>query len=73
MRGARKLKTQLPEDLQRIIDEAEKKGDFESPEYEAAVEVFYKKHLCVLKPWPAPEVAAALHWLTEDPTVYGTM
>ena len=73
MQSAQKLKTQLPEDLQRIINEAEKKGDFENPEYEAAVEVFYKKHLCILKPWPAPEVAAALHWLTEDPTVYGTM
>ena len=73
MKSMDKLKAQLPEELQRVIDKAEEDKDFESPEYEAAVEVFYRRYLCILEPFPAPEVAAALHWLTEDSTVYGTM
>lgn len=68
-----KLRSDLPEDVQKVINDAEEKGDFENPEYLEAVGVFYKKHLCLVKPWPAPEVSAALRWLTEDTTVYGTM
>ncbi|MCJ1386468.1 hypothetical protein MMC17_009594 [Xylographa soralifera] len=68
-----KLRTQLPEDVQKVIDEAEKTGNTGSPEHLEAVGVFYQKHLCRVKPWPAPEVEAALPWLTDDTTVYGTM
>ena len=71
--GIQKLRSQLPEDVQKVIDEAEKTGNTESAEYQEAVGVFYQKHLCRVKPWPAPEVEAALRWLTDDTTVYGTM
>ncbi|KAG6363097.1 hypothetical protein INS49_008192 [Diaporthe citri] len=67
------LKKQLPQDVQEVLDRAEETHDFESPEYEAAVEVFYKRHLSLARPWPAPEVQAALDWFATDPTTYGTM
>lgn len=64
------LKKQLPQDVQEVLDRAEETHDFESPEYEAAVEVFYKRHLSLARPWPAPEVQAALDWFAKDPTTY---
>ncbi|OTA69153.1 proline-specific peptidase [Hypoxylon sp. EC38] len=64
--GVTALRAQLPADVQDVLDRCEEKKDFESPEYEAAVEVFYKRHLSLARPWPSPEVQAALDW-------YGTM
>ena len=71
--GIETLRKRLPSDVRKILDEAERKQDFESPEYEAAVEVFYKRHLSLARPWPAPEVQAALDWFAKDATTYGTM
>ncbi|PQE20513.1 Peptidase S33 tricorn interacting factor 1 protein [Rutstroemia sp. NJR-2017a BBW] len=65
------LKARLPEDVQKALDRAEKNKDFESPEYEAAVEVFYKKHVSLTRPWPAKEVQVALDWFAKDSTTYG--
>ncbi|KAI5924865.1 proline-specific peptidase [Camillea tinctor] len=73
MIGVANLKKQLPLDVQAALDQAEEKQDFESPEYEAAVQVFYKRHLSLYEPWPAKEIRAALEWLTKDSTTYGTM
>ncbi|KAF3765731.1 proline-specific peptidase [Cryphonectria parasitica EP155] len=67
------LRKQLPDDVQAVLDRAEETKEFETPEYEAAVEVFYKRHLSLARPWPAPEVQAALEWFAKDPTTYGTM
>ncbi|KAK4209725.1 Alpha/Beta hydrolase protein [Rhypophila decipiens] len=71
--GVKTLRNKLPPAVQEVLDRCEKKKDFESPEYEAAVEVFYKRHLSLTRPWPAPEVQAALDWFARDPTTYGTM
>ena len=59
--------------MQEVLHPAEETKDFESPEYEAAVEVFYKRHLSLTRPWPSQEVQAALKWFAEDPTTYGTI
>ena len=67
------LRRQLPDDVKAVLDRAEEEKDFESPEYEAAVEVFYKRHLSIARPWPSPEVQAALDWFAKDSTTYGTM
>lgn len=56
-----------------VLDRADETKDFESSEYQAAVEVFYKRHLSLARPWPAPEVQAALNWFEKDATTYGTM
>ncbi|KAI1146039.1 Alpha/Beta hydrolase protein [Nemania diffusa] len=71
--GITALRKKLPPDVQKVLDHAEETLDFESPEYEAAVEVFYKRHLSLARPWPAEEVQAALNWFAKDPTTYGTM
>ncbi|KAI0139135.1 proline-specific peptidase [Hypoxylon sp. NC0597] len=71
--GITTLRRQLPEDVQEVLDRLEDKKDFDSPEYEAAVEVFYKRHLSLARPWPSEEVQAALNWIAKDATTYSTM
>jgi proline-specific peptidase len=71
--GITKLRKRLPQGVQDVLDHAEESKDFESPEYEAAVEVFYKRHLSLARPWPPQEVQDALYWFTQDPTTYNTM
>ena len=71
--GMAALKSKLSEKDQAVLDEAERSGNFESPEYEATMDTFYQRHLCLARPWPPPEVEAALNWFAADPTTYGTM
>ena len=71
--GITSLRRQLPQDVQDVLDRAEEALNFETPEYEAAVEVFYKRHLSLARPWPAKEVQTALEWFAKDSTTYGTM
>lgn len=49
---AEKLKAALPGDLYQTMQRCEAAGDYRNPEYEAAVRVFYQRHLCRLDPWP---------------------
>ncbi|KAI0199098.1 proline iminopeptidase [Astrocystis sublimbata] len=70
--GCRYLLSQLPEDVRTVIEECEKKGDFESPEYEAASIQFYSRHLCRLDPFPQPLMESLGH-LQEEPSAYVTM
>jgi proline-specific peptidase len=67
-----KLKSKLPKEIQDIVEKHEKAGTTTDKEYEAAVQVFYDRHLCRLKPMP-PDLAASFGWLEKDPTVYHTM
>ncbi|KAI2464644.1 Alpha/Beta hydrolase protein [Annulohypoxylon bovei var. microspora] len=71
--GVTALRNKLPDDVQEVLDRLEEKKDFENPEYEAAVEVFYKRHLSLARPWPSKEVEAALNWFAKDATTYSTM
>lgn len=71
--GVTALRKRLPADVQEVLDRADETKDFDSPEYEAATEVFYKRHLSLARPWPAKEVEAALSWFAKDSTTYGTM
>ncbi|KAI9155568.1 L-amino acid amidase [Paramyrothecium foliicola] len=71
--GITSLRSRLPAWTRAVLDKAEETGDFSSPEYEAAIELFYKRHLSLARPWPAPEVQAALDWFAADATTYGTM
>ncbi|HOW57353.1 MAG TPA: proline iminopeptidase-family hydrolase [Smithellaceae bacterium] len=41
----------MPQDIQRVIEEAEQKSDF-SGAYQEAMMAYYKKHVCRLDPWP---------------------
>ncbi|KAI1277160.1 Alpha/Beta hydrolase protein [Xylaria sp. FL0933] len=71
--GITELRRNLPLNMQKALDDSEEKGDFEDPEYAAAIEMFYKRHLCLARPWPPEEVKAALDWLAKDSTTYETM
>jgi proline iminopeptidase len=43
---------QLPEDIQKTLDKHEAAGTIDSQEYQEAVMVFYRRHLCRMEPWP---------------------
>jgi len=52
MAGARGLIEQLPEPHRTVLIELGEKGEYDHPDYQAAVEVFYHRHLCRMDPWP---------------------
>jgi proline-specific peptidase len=50
---ARRLRDDLPEDVKRVLAKHEAAGTTDDPEYEAAEEVFWRRHICRLDPLPA--------------------
>jgi proline-specific peptidase len=67
-----KLRAELPAEVEATLRRHEQAGTFTDPEYEEAVMVFYKRHLCRVDPWP--------DWLVEcfsvldaNPEVYHAM
>ncbi|KAJ7662464.1 Alpha/Beta hydrolase protein [Mycena rosella] len=62
------LRTKLPREVQDILDEHEKAGTTESAEHQAAMGVFYGRHLCTIDPMPAP-VTEGFGWIRKDPTM----
>lgn len=50
---AERLKKDLPQELQRTIEEHERVGSTACPEYAAAMVVYYRRHVCRMQPWPA--------------------
>jgi len=64
------LKAQLPPDVQEVMRKYEDAGDYTNPEYQKAVEVFYKNYFCRLPEWPK-EVMYSLEHVSLP--VYGTM
>lgn len=52
MRDADKLRQALPEPLQAAIARNEAAGRFDAPEYQEAVQEYYRRHLSRLDPWP---------------------
>jgi proline iminopeptidase len=65
-----RLKSELPPEVIRVMDEYESKGEYENPAYEMAVMVFYQRHLLRLKKWP-PEQRHTMAHISKP--VYGTM
>jgi proline-specific peptidase len=50
--GARRLIEAMPEPHRRVLIELGAQGAYDDPDYQAAVEAFYRSHLCRLDPWP---------------------
>ena len=69
---ANRLREDLPAEVQATLLRHERAGTTDSPEYVAAEQVFYARHVCRIVPNP-PEVAASFAAIEEDPTVYHTM
>jgi L-proline amide hydrolase len=68
---ANRLRRDLPPDVQETLTRHEEAGTTDDPAYEAAVRVYYDRHLCRV-PWP-DFVARSFAQITADPTVYHTM
>jgi L-proline amide hydrolase len=68
---ANRLRADLPQDVQDTLTRHEADGTTDDPAYEAAVRVYYDRHLCRI-PWPDC-VARSFAQMADDPTVYHTM
>jgi L-proline amide hydrolase len=69
---ANKLRQHLPPEVQATLLRHEQGGTTDDPAYQAAVQVFYERHLCRVVPFPE-EVLRTFAQLEADPTVYHTM
>jgi proline iminopeptidase len=69
--GARRLRAQLPRDVQKTLDHYEALGDTTAPEYLAAVQVYYDRHF-FRGPVMPDVLARSLASLSESP-LYATM
>lgn len=72
LEGAAKLRAELPPDVQATLLKHEAAGTLDSPDYKAASQVFYQRHVCRLSPWP-DEVKRTFAAMDADPTVYHAM
>jgi L-proline amide hydrolase len=72
LQAANRLRQDLPADVQATLLRHEEAGTTDDPEYTAAMQVFYDRHVCRVLPNP-PEVAASFAAMEADPTVYHTM
>jgi L-proline amide hydrolase len=70
--GANELLDRFPDDVVETIRAGERSGETSTPEFQAAVMEFYKRHVCRVDPWP-DEVVRSFDAMETDPTVYGTM
>jgi proline iminopeptidase len=65
-----RMKKTLPADVQKTMEKHESAGEYEDPEYQKTVMVYYKKFLCRLEEWPAEMTYSLAH---VSKPVYGTM
>lgn len=72
MAAAAELRAQLPVESRAALDRHEANGTLDDPEYAAATEVFYRRHVCRVEPMPQDFVDSEKQMLA-DPTVYYTM
>jgi len=57
-----RLKTALPEAVQRVIARCEQEGTTDSGAYGAAAMAFYRRHVCRMPEWPEPLVRSQEGW-----------
>ena len=69
---ANRLRADLPPEVQRTLLRHEEAGTTDDPAYEQALEVFYRRHVCRLDPWPE-YVTRAFANIAANPEVYHTM
>lgn len=69
---ANRLRADLPQDVQATLTRHEQAGTTDDPEYEAAVAVFYERHLCRMTPMPEC-VMRTFAQIEANPAVYHAM
>ena len=70
--GASSLRAELPQETRDALDRHEADGTVDDPEYVAATQVFYERHVCRVVPMPQDFVDSE-HQMEAEPTVYHTM
>ena len=56
-----RMKSKLPLKVIKTIEKYEARGEYDNPEYEKAVMVFYRKHLLRLPKWPPEQLYTMSH------------
>jgi len=69
---ANRLRSKLPAEVQQTLKKHEEAGTTDDPAYISATDVYYRRHLCRLNPWPDC-LNRTLEKLGKDPEVYNTM
>jgi L-proline amide hydrolase len=69
---ANRLREQLPPDIQHTLTQHEQQGTTDSQEYQEAMLVFYRRHVCRVDPMPEC-VARTFEKMERYPEVYHTM
>ena len=69
---ANRLRSELPREVEEVLDRHEAQGSLEDPEYLKAVDYFYTQHVCRVVPNP-PHVERTNQYMKEDSTVYNVM
>jgi proline-specific peptidase len=72
-KGVSTLVQELPKEIQQAIAEGQRTGDYESPEYQKATDLYFRRHLCRVEPWPCKEVLDAIKNLSDDTTAHDIM
>ncbi len=70
--AANELRSNLPADVRATLFTHEQDGTTDHPNYLAATQEFYDRHVCRVIPNP-PELTATTEQMLDDPTVYFTM
>jgi proline-specific peptidase len=66
------LRERLPADVQATLLHHERTGTTQDPAYQKAIQVFYRRHLCRLNPWPEA-LNESFAKMMRNPEVYNTM
>jgi proline-specific peptidase len=69
---ANRLRKELPQEVQETLRHHEEAGTTDEVAYEEAMQVYEKRHVCRLDPWPEPWMRT-LDKLMANPEVYHTM
>ncbi len=69
---ANRLRSELPREVEEVLERHEAQGTLNDPEYLKAAAYFYARHVCRVVPTP-PEVEATNQYMKEDSTVYNVM
>ena len=69
---ANRLRSELPREIEEVLDFHEAQGTLQDPDYLAAADYFYAQHVCRVVPNP-PEVERTNQYMKEDSTVYNVM
>jgi L-proline amide hydrolase len=72
VQGAGELRAQLPDEARAALDRHEAAGTVTDPEYLAAAEEFYRRHVCRTEPTPQ-DFLDSVAQMEAEPTVYHTM